>query len=405
MSTVVDIPAARGASARILTINSGSSSLKFALWEMGPPETLLLRGAIDRIGLPGGTLRVQQPGAGSEQSPVETSDHDAAIQVLFDWLRSEPGPTALDAVGHRVVHGGSRFTRPARIDDELLAALDDLVPLAPNHLPQEIRVIHAVRKKFPALLQAACFDTAFHRDLPAAARTFALPRRFRDEGVIRYGFHGLSYEYVMEALRQAAPQAAAGPVVIAHLGNGASMAAVRDGVGIDTTMGFTPTGGLVMGTRTGDLDPGVMLHLLSDQGLSPDALARLVNHEAGLLGLSGVSSDMRELLGREGDDSRAAEAIAVYCWQARKYLAAMAASLGGLGTLIFTGGIGENSPPIRWRICENLAFLGIHIDPARNDSGGPVISPEGSPATVRVIRTNEELMIARHTTKLLSNEP
>ena len=275
------------------------------------------------------------------------------------------------------------------------------MPIAPDHLPQSIQAMQAAVKAYPNLPQVACFDTAFHRHMPRIAQLYPLPRHFADEGVIRYGFHGLSYEYIMQELRAMAPQEAEGRVLIAHLGNGASMAAVRGGIGIDTTMGFTPAGGLMMGTRTGDLDPGVLLYLLAERGMTPAALNELVNRQAGLLGVSGISADMRDLLERESADGHAAEAVALFCYQAKKYLGALAAVLGGLDTLVFTGGIGEHAASVRLRICEGLEFLGIRIDPRRNEAHAPVISREGSSATVRVMQTDEDLMIARHTRELM----
>jgi len=276
-----------------------------------------------------------------------------------------------------------------------------LIPLDPDHLPQALAAVAAVGRAFPALPQVACFDTAFHARMPRVAQTYALPRALEAEGVRRYGFHGLSYEYIMARLREIDPEAARGRVVIAHLGNGASMAAVRAGESVETTMGFTPTGGLVMGTRTGDLDPGVLLYLLQERGLDAAALSDLVNHEAGLLGVSGSSGDMQDLLAREATDERAAEAITLFCYQARKFLAAMAAALGGLDTLVFTGGIGEHAPAIRARLCNGLAFLGIALDGSRNAAGDAVISAAGSAVTIRVVPTDEEVMIARHVTQVL----
>jgi acetate kinase len=248
----------------------------------------------------------------------------------------------------------------------------------------------------------ATFDTAFHSQMPRVARLFALPRQLADEGVLRYGFHGLSYEYVMGRLRALDPEAATGHVIIAHLGNGASMVAVRSAVGVDTTMGFTPAGGLVMGTRSGDLDPGVLLYVLEEKGLSPPQLGELLSKQAGLLGVSETSADMRDLLGRQESDPRAAEALALFCYQAKKFLGALAAALGGLDALVFTGGIGEHAAPVRWRICEDLEFFGIQLDPDRNAEHASVISHDGTRVTVRVIPTDENLMVARHTRRLIA---
>jgi acetate kinase len=286
----------------------------------------------------------------------------------------------------------------------LVADLQTLVPIDPNHLPQAIAAIEAVGRAYPTVPQVVCFDTAFHSRMPRVARLYALPRQLAQEGIIRYGFHGLSYEYVMEELRRLDRDAAAGRVVVAHLGNGASMAAVRGGVGVDTTMGFTPTGGLVMGTRSGDLDPSVPLFLLEERGLTPTEVSDLLNKQAGLLGVSGTSADMRELLDREPDDMRAAEAVALFCYQAKKFLGALAAALGGLDALVFTGGIGEHSATVRERVCEGLEFLGIRLDPERNAAHAPVISSDDAAITVRVVPTDEDLMVARHTRRLIEQE-
>jgi acetate kinase len=269
-------------------------------------------------------------------------------------------------------------------------------------LPHELLVIQVFARRWPALKQVACFDTAFHRRMPPVAQRYPMPRSLWQEGVRRYGFHGLSYEYILQNLEKVAgKEAAAGRVIVAHLGNGASMAAVHNMIGVDTTMGLTPAGGLMMGTRSGDLDPGVMLYLLREKGRTPATVDYLVNQRAGLIGVSGSTSDMRDLLEQEAGDPHVAEAIELYCYLAKKHLASMAAVLGGLNTLVFTAGIGEKAPSIRWRICQELEFLGIELDQARNDASEPIISRDGSPATVRVMKTDEELMIARHTYKVI----
>jgi len=394
--------------ARILTINTGSSSLKIALYHIShrdgdPAEELELQAVAERIGAPDSRLHVEDGGGASlfaHQGALP--DHAAALQAFLDWLRERGDAARPDAAGHRVVHGGSRYREPQLITDEVVAALRDLVPIDPDHLPQAIDAIEATRRAYPAIPQAACFDTAFHRHMPRVARQYALPREIEEAGVIRYGFHGLSYEYVMSELRTLDPVVAGGRVVVAHLGNGASMAAVCSGVGIDTTMGFTPTGGLVMGARSGDLDPGVMLYLLEERNMDAAALSKLVNKQAGMLGVSGTSSDMQDLLDREAGDERAAEAVALFCYSAKKYLGALVAALGGLDALVFTGGIGEHAVPVRERVCADLSFLGIDIDPARNGANAPVISRDGASVPVRVIKTNEDLMIARHTYSLMS---
>jgi acetate kinase len=290
---------------------------------------------------------------------------------------------------------------PQRVTPELIAILKGMIPMAPDHLPQTMAAMQVARKAYPDLPQVACFDTAFHHHMPRIAQMYPLPRHFTDKGLIRYGFHGLSYEYILQELRRVAPEEVGGRIIIAHLGNGASMAAVRGGIGIDTTMGFTPAGGLMMGSRAGDLDPGVLLYLLAERGMTPAALNVLVNQQAGLFGVSGISADMRDLLEKEATDSHAAEAVALFCYQAKKYLGALTAILSGLDTLIFTGGIGEHAAAIRLRIAEGLEFLGIRMDPRRNEAHAPVISRQGSPVTVRVMKTDEDLMIARHTRELI----
>jgi acetate kinase len=388
---------------QILTINTGSSSLKVALYEAGREEALILSGEVERIGVPGGRFRLTDAhGATLIDRGGDLPDHGAALGAALAGLRRFRPELDLDAVGHRVVHGGIHYSEPQRVTPELIAALRELIPIAPDHMPQAVQAIQAAVEAYPGLPQAACFDTAFHRHMPRTAQLYPLPRHLADEGVVRYGFHGLSYESILRELRALAPREAEGRVVIAHLGNGASMAAVRGGIGIDTTMGFTPAGGLMMGTRPGDLDPGVLLYLLVERGMTPAAVNELVNQKAGLLGVSGIGADMRDLLGKEATDAQAAEAITLFCYQAKKYLGALVAVLGGLDTLVFTGGIGEHAPSVRLRICEGLDFLGIRIDPDRNAAHAPAISREGGPVTVRVLRTDEDLMIARHTSELLT---
>jgi acetate kinase len=387
---------------RILTINTGSSSLKAGVYSLGASETVEFAARAERIGHSQSQLQItDEHGAPLLDHHGQLPDHDAALRALFAWLQGHSSGTALDAVGHRVVHGGDRYQEPQPITDDLIAALQQLVSLDPDHLPQALAAIQASRQVYPSIPQVACFDTTFHRHMPPVAQHYALPHELWDAGVRRYGFHGLSYESIMDALQSADPAAVAGRVIIAHLGNGASMAAVQRGIGLDTTMGLTPTGGLVMGTRSGDLDPGVLLYLLQAQGMSPAEINTLVNQRSGLLGVSGSTADMRDLLDKESRDPRAAAAIALFCYQARKFLGALAAVLGGLDTLIFTGGIGEHAAPIRARICAGMDFLGIQLDEGRNAAHAPVISRDGSAATVRVMPTNEDLMIARHTYQLV----
>ncbi len=388
---------------RILTINSGSSSIKFSLYDLGGREELLLSGNASGVGAAAGRFRIIVPGEnpGIEEE-INFRNHNealAAITVRLTERKVHP-----DAIGHRLVHGGSMYIRPHLINADLLATLDVLVPFAPDHLPHEIDAIKAFERFYRGIPQIACFDTSFHRTMPDVAQGYALPEDVLRHGILRYGFHGLSYEYILTELRkETGLTAAEGRVIVAHLGNGASMGAFKDGKSRDTTMGFTPAGGLVMSTRSGDLDPGVIVYLLKDKGMDATSLNRLVNKEAGLLGVSGISYDMKELLDREAANPRAAAAVGLFCYQAKKFLGALAAVLGGIDTLVFTGGIGENAAPVRERICDGLEFLGIYIDPARNDRNAPIISTENSTAVVRVMKTNEELMIARHTYNLIGN--
>jgi acetate kinase len=386
----------------ILTINGGSSSIKFALYQVGETLQCKLYGMVDRIGLSGTKLTAYDPD-GKPQSihNLAVCNHNTAANFLIDWLEKQHGFGSVGVVGHRVVHG-MKHTAPELITQELLDDLHSISPYDPEHLPQEIELIQAFLRRYPALRQVACFDTAFHSRMPRVAKLLPIPRRYHAKGIHRYGFHGLSYAYMMEELEHLGdPAATAGRVILAHLGNGASMAAVRDGKSIDTSMGFTPTAGLVMSTRSGDLDPGLAPYLARTERTTGEQFYEMVNHESGLLGISEISSDMRDLLAREADDARAAEAIALFCYQAKKWVGAYSAALGGLDTLVFSGGIGENSPVIRARICDGLKFLGIEIDELLNDTNEAVISPAAGRVVIRVIRTDEELMIARSASRIL----
>ena len=384
----------------ILTINSGSSSIKFSLYRMGESEQLLFSGRLIRIGVEGGLFEVRE---GEQQTKEELAlpDHDAAWKKLFTWIKNHRSSKNLQAVGHRLVHGGAAHIRPQRVSPQLLADLKLLVPLAPDHLPHEIRGLEAVLDNFPEVAQVACFDTAFHRRMPEVAQKYALPAELSEAGVLHYGFHGLSYEFLTQEL--AKENQSYGKLILAHLGNGASMAAIEDGRSLDTTMGMTPTGGLVMSTRSGDLDPGVVLYLLLEKGMSPEEVNYLLNHNAGLLGVSGTSADMQDLLKQEKTDKNAALAVELFCYQARKFIGALAAVMGGIDTLVFTGGIGEKSAIIRERICANLKFLGISLDAVSNRENAAVISDNNSQVCLRVMQTNEELMIARHTMDVIGN--
>ena len=343
-----------------------------------------------------------QAGGGREEDRrVDAPDQKAAGRLLIDWLEHAVGFTEIAAIGHRVVHGGGCYHQPERVTAELIQELRRISSYDPDHMPGEIELIEAFRNRDPDLPQVACFDTAFHHDMPRVAQIVPIPRRFEAAGVRRYGFHGLSYAYLMEELaRVAGPEEARGRVILAHLGAGASLAAVQGGHSVDTTMGFTPASGLVMGTRTGDLDPGLVRFLSRAEGMTADQFDSLVNHESGLLGVSETSSDVRDLLARQNVDVRAAEAIELFCYQAKKWIGAFAAALGGIDTLVFAGGIGENAPEIRRRICAGLGFLGIALDEGRNASSALLISTDQGPVKVRVIRTDEELMIARAAARL-----
>ena len=382
---------------RILTINGGSSSIKFALFETNGGLQRILEGRIAGIGFPQSCFTVKSLNGGDNFSRELTApDHMAAANLLMDWIQERIQRDALTAVGHRIVHGGPHYWEPQRITPEMIAALHELSPFDPEHLPEEILLAEAFHQRLPDLPQIACFDTAFHHDMPRVAQLIPIPRRYDARGVRRYGFHGISYAYIIEELaRLAGAKAANGRVILAHLGNGASMAAVRDGKSIDTSMAFTPAAGLVMSTRSGDLDPGLVNYLARTEKMTAEQFNRLVNHESGLLGVSDISSDMKDLLGRESRDVRAAEAVALFCYQAKKWIGAFAATLGGLDTLVFTGGIGENAPLVRARICDGLGFLGIELDARHNATNEGIISAQTSRVSVRMIRTDEELMIAR----------
>ncbi|MGA3268158.1 MAG: acetate/propionate family kinase [Verrucomicrobiota bacterium] len=386
----------------ILTINGGSSSIKFALYEAVKPLKRGLHGTVDRIGLSGTNLTFHDADGEPQTShKLTAADHKSAANSLLDWLEKQNDFAAVKAVGHRVVHG-MKHTAPEIVTQELLAELYRISPNDPDHLPREIELIETFRQRHPKLPQVACFDTAFHQTMPRVAKLLPIPRRFDAKGIQRYGFHGLSYAYLMEELvRLGDPAATKGRVILAHLGNGASLAAVRDGKSIDTSMCFTPTAGLVMSTRSGDLDPGLAPYLARTEQMTTKQFYEMVNHKSGLLGVSETSSDMRDLLDHEKKDVRAAEAVALFCYQAKKWIGAYAAALGGLATLVFAGGIGENSPVVRTRICERLNFLGIELDKSRNAKTAAVISKNSSRVTVRVIRTDEELMIARSVGRVL----
>lgn len=386
----------------LLILNAGSSSLKFSVFRDSDPPELLLRGQLESLlteprfvarDATGNVLDEHAWPAGS------TLGHAGAIEFLFDWgQRGRLGELRLAAAGHRVVHGGTKFTGPVRVNDGVLADLESLVPLAPLHQPHNVAAIRAVASHAPTLPQVACFDTSFHRTQPAVAQQFAIPRKLTELGIQRYGFHGLSYEYIASRLPQVVGHER---TIVAHLGNGASLCAMRGGVSVATTMGFTPLDGLPMGTRCGAIDPGVLFYLMNQHGLDAHALERLLTNESGLLGVSGISSDMRTLLEREATDPHAAEAIELFVYRIAREVGSLAAALGGLDAIVFTGGIGEHAPSIRDRVCRAVNWLGLDFDDVNNEQGGPRISRESSRVSAWVIPTNEELMIAQHTQHLL----
>jgi acetate kinase len=382
--------------AQVLTINGGSSSIKFALYGQGDALKRNMRGMIDRIGLREAAFSYTNSAHRHQTQSVGAVDHRAAAKFLFDWLDMEIGLASIRAIGHRVVTGGTRYLVPARVDADLLAELRRLSASAPEHLPAEIAMIELCSERLPGLPQVACFDTTFHNNMPRVAKILPLPRRYQAQGVVRRGFHGLSCTYLMEELARAAgAKAAHERVILCHLGNGASVTAVRAGKSIDTSMAFTPAAGVPMSTRSGDLDPGLVRYFAETEHMTAAQFDRMVNHESGLLGISETSSDMQDLLAREADDSRAAEAVAHFCYHVKKWIGAMAAALGGLDTLVFAGGIGENSPAVRARICEDLGFLGVRFDAIRNSKSRALISTDKSRVQVRVIRTDEDAIIAR----------
>jgi acetate kinase len=385
----------------VLTINAGSSSIRFALFSIEQRPRRLLDGKIERIGSAQATLSAGRAGEAAQPVPIDAADSRAAIEALLRWLGAQASFSIPDAIGHRVVHGMLR-TEPARVTPALLAELRGIAPYDPEHMPREIELIEALQHRYANVPQVVCFDTAFHRTMPAVASQLPIPRRYAAHGVQRYGFHGLSYTFLMQELaRLSDPAAARGRVILAHLGNGASLAAVLDGRCIDTSMGFTPSSGLVMGTRSGDLDPGLMSYLALTEAMTAAQFQRMVNHESGLIGLSETSADVRDLLERESEDSRARDALALFCYQAKKWIGSFAAALGGVDTLVFAGGIGENAALIRLRICRGLHFLGIQIDEALNLGNAARISADKSAVMVRVIRTDEETVIAEQSARLM----
>jgi acetate kinase len=393
----------------LLTVNGGSSSLKFALFDAQAGDNSRAprrhaTGWIERIGLPGSRMAVAESNAGAHPAfPVSAPDLRTAAGLVADWLEREVGAAAVAAVGFRIVHGGPRYHLPQRVTADVVAELRRIIPLDVDHLPGQIEIIECFGERLPELAQVACFDTGFHHELPRVAQIVPVPRRLEADGVRRYGFHGLSFAYLMEELaRRVGADAASGRVILAHLGSGSSLAAVHHRRCVETTMGLTPASGLVMGTRAGDIDPGLPLFLSRALGQNIEQFHALVNHESGLLGISETSPDFRDLLARRDHDVRAAEAIAVFLYQAKKAVGALAAVMAGLDLLVFSGGIGENSPEARAGICEGLDYLGISLDPDRNQAGASPVSRYDARTAVHVIHTDEESMIARATAAALA---
>tara|TARA_R110002049_G_scaffold140037_1_gene300957 strand:- start:613 stop:1803 length:1191 start_codon:yes stop_codon:yes gene_type:complete len=383
----------------LLTINGGSTSIKFAMYEMAKDSILIFSGSIDRIASDNTVFNVTYENKEKESFEVYTPGFYEAAIFLILWLKKQPGFDRVQCIGHRIVYG-MNHAKAEIISTSLLKELKKISDYDPDHLPAEIAIIELFKSRCAGVLQIACFDTSFHATLPRIAKILPIPRRFDNVGIQRYGFHGLSYAYLMEELKKKIGVEANGRVILAHLGTGTSMAAVKDGKSTDTTMGFTPAGGCVMGTRSGDLDPGVAWYMMNSEGINTKQFNHLINHEAGLLGISETSADMQDLLQKENSDERAAEAVALFCYQIKKWIGSFMVVLGGLDVLVFSGGIGENAPIIRSRICKGLEFAGIDLDEDQNEQNGFQISKADSKVKVLVIPTNEELMIAKCATDL-----
>jgi len=386
--------------AYLLTVNAGSSSVKFALFDANNLTNEVLQASIENIGQDTSRMIINDV-----VSPVDAPTHSVATSLLADAVSKEVPTKHIAAVGHRIVHGGPKYYKPQLVTPQLLKDLRELTAFDPEHLPAQLSLIETLSRQLVGVPQVVCFDTAFHHDLPAPARLLPIPRHFANEGIRKYGFHGLSYEFIVTELRRVEGDiAAGGKVIIAHLGSGASLVALKDGKSVDTTMGMTPASGIPMSTRSGDLDPGLVLYLQRNHGYTPDKFNHMVNFESGLLGVSETSADMKRLLEIEDSDVRAKEAIELFCYQVKKSIGALAASIGGISTLVFTGGMGENAPRIRAKICEGLEFLGVILDPEQNEEGARLISAPASQAGVHVIRTNEAVTIARQTSEIVSSK-
>ena len=388
----------------ILSINGGSSSIKFALYKADNSLEQVFNGEIENIGTKKATQNFNSATNQQKDSfQIKAVNHEQAANHLMDWLEKQQDFSSVSAIGHRIVHG-MKHTQPEIVTEDLLNELKKISAFDPDHLPEEIKLINVFKSRYPELKQIACFDTSFHTSMPVVAKLLSIPRRYYEMGIQRYGFHGLSYAYLMEELKcVAGKETAKDKIILAHLGSGASLAAVKDGKSIDTSMGFTPTSGLPMSSRTGDLDPGVAWYLMQNEKLTPKEFNHLINQESGLLGVSETYPNMRELMKIEDKDNRAKEAIELFCYQTKKWIGSFAAALGGIDVLVFSGGIGEHSPEVRSKICDNLEFLGIELDEIKNRNNDPVISTEKGKVTVRVIKTNEELMIAKMVSNVLNH--
>jgi acetate kinase len=383
-----------------LIVNTGSSSIKLAVFDDTGMDEATVSASAERLGRGETTLEIR-PRNRDEVSRTRVDSLAGAIGAFLDWLEEEGQLEQLEAIGHRVVHGGTSYSSPVVVDDRVRNDLEHLISIDPEHLPRALACIKAVGQRLPQTPQVACFDTAFHQAMPSETMHLSVPRGLFERGVRRYGFHGLSYEYIVQELGRIDPESDAKRTIIAHLGNGASMAAVREGKSIDTTMGMTPTGGLMMGTRSGDLDPGVVLAVMHMEDYDAEGMNQLLNKESGMIGISGVSGDMRDLLDAESTNERAALAVSMFCLSARKQIGAFTAVLGGLDRLVFSGGIGEHAAPVRSRICAGFEYLGLSIHKEANAENREVVSTGSSRVEVRIVRTDEDAMIARHTRDLI----
>ena len=381
----------------IAAINSGSSTLKFGLFSFMDPLRIILKGKIAGIGTPDCSFAIENEEEHNDVSnPVNIDSVEKAAELLIKWLQHLGGQYQLCGIGHRVVHGGLHYDEPVLIEDKLICELEKIKSLAPLHLPDAIAIINSFKQAFPGISQVACFDTAFHKSLPFEARYYAIPRSLWSDGVVRYGFHGISCEYIYQKLKEGDDPPGSKKIIIAHLGSGSSITAIKNGHSIETTMGFSPAGGLMMNTRAGDIDPGVLIYLLKEKKMDPDQLDHILNRESGIKAVAENELPVEKLLEKKRNDSKSGQAIFMYCYHARKQIGALAAAMGGLDTIVFTGGIGEHSPEIRKLICSGLEFLGVVLNNELNDHSAATISELSAPVKVHVIATNEEAMIASH---------